>query len=161
MTRPRLMLLAGAAVLLALLAAVLLRPHPVRQVIVTPAPIARPAPAPSLAPSPAPAPGTAPAAGPAAADCTEPTNPPPMPDGATASRADMHAAHQTIQAFVQRLEDYQTCRNNQVDHAAPMVTEALRDHWIDQGNNAVDQANALAHAFSVQIEAFKAHHPGQ
>jgi hypothetical protein len=107
---------------------------------------------------PAPIPAAAP---PAPADCAAPGMPPPPPDGDTASAAEMKAAHDRIQSFVLALEAYQACRNNQIDHAGPSVTEAQKQTWLDDGNNAVDEANALASAFSAQLKLFKAKNPGQ
>ncbi len=79
-----------------------------------------------------------------------------MPDGHTADVGTMQQGHDNIQAFVLQLEAYQACRNNQIDHAAVTVPVAQKQTWLDQGNDAVDQANALAQAFAAQLRVFKA-----
>ena len=120
-------------------------PAPIPPAVTTPAPVAPPAPVAAVAPP---------------ADCQLP-GPAPVPaDGASASEDEMMLSHDAIQNFVQQLEDYQTCRNNQADHAAPGVSQQQKDTWINQGNSAVDQATALASAFSVQLKIFKARTPG-
>jgi hypothetical protein len=93
------------------------------------------------------------------ADCLLPGPPPAEPTGAVATKDDMALSRTVIQAFVQQLEAYQACRNNQADHAAPGVTQAQKDKWIEQGNDAVDEANALASAFSAQLQIYKTRHP--
>jgi len=123
-----------------------------------------PAPKPAVvqAPAPVPAPAAVPAAPVPAApapqasvDCLLPGPPPAEPDGSTADASEMHDAHERIQAFVLSLENYQACRNAQIDHAAPTVSAQQKQTWVDQGNSAVDEANALAAAFSRQMQFFK------
>jgi hypothetical protein len=120
-------------------------------------PAAPPAPAVETAPAaPAPAPpDAAQATATPPANCLLPGPPPIAPNGSTATAADMKLGHDVMQAFVNQLEAYQACRNNQADHT-PGITEAQKDALITQGNNAVDEANALAAAFSAQLKAFKA-----
>jgi hypothetical protein len=95
------------------------------------------------------------------ADCLLPGPPPVPPDGHTATEAEMKLGQVVIQNFVNQLEAYQSCRNNQADHAAPTVSAQQRSTWIDQGNSAVDEANDIAGAFSMQLKIFKARHPKQ
>jgi hypothetical protein len=120
----------------------------------------------SVNPTPAPAPASitpaAPApAAPAKSDCLLPGPPPVPPDGATATAADMALGHATIQNFVNELESYQACRNYQLDHADASVSEKQKDTWLEQGNAAVDQANAIADAFAAQLKIFKARPPAK
>jgi hypothetical protein len=117
-----------------------------------------PAPTPSAMKRAAPARLPAPAAS-AKPDCLLPGPPPVPPDGATATAADMALGHDTIQSFVNELENYQTCRNNQLDHADARVSEQQKQTWLDQGNAAVDEANAIANAFAAQLKIFKARPP--
>jgi hypothetical protein len=109
--------------------------------------------------------GTAPAeaasAPPAPADCLLPGPPPVAPDGQSASGDDMKLGHDVMQAFVVQLEAYQACRNSQIDHAAATVTPAQRAQWLEQGNDAIDEANALAATFSRQLQIFKAKNGGE
>jgi hypothetical protein len=95
------------------------------------------------------------------ADCLLPGPPPVAPNGATASQADMKLGHDVMQAFVLQLEAYQACRNAQADHAAAGVSQAQKDGWVEQGNQAVDEANALAASFGAQLKLFKARGPGK
>jgi hypothetical protein len=95
------------------------------------------------------------------ADCRLPGPPPVAPDGATASIADMKLGQTAIQNFVLQLEAYQACRDSQADHAAPGTAQAQKDDWIKQGDDAVDEAHALADAFSAQLKIFKARGGGQ
>jgi hypothetical protein len=118
-----------------------------------------------VAPTPTPVAAQAPvAAKPAIAqiptDCLFPGPNPVPPYGATASEADMALGHTVIQGYVLQLEAYQACRNSMVDHAGPDVSLQQKQTWANQGNTAVDEANALANAFAAQIKAYKAAHPG-
>jgi hypothetical protein len=98
-----------------------------------------------------PPPATAPA------DCLLPGPPPVAPDGLTATQADMLLGHNVIQAFVKQLEAYQACRNAQIDHTNASAQQ--KQQWLDEGNAAVDEANALAQAFAVQLKLYKARAP--
>ena len=95
------------------------------------------------------------------ADCLLPGPPPVAPNGAVASEADMKLGHDVMQNFVLELEAYQACRDAQADHAAPGVGQSQKDAWIAQGDEAIDQANALAASFGAQLKLFKARHPGK
>jgi len=129
---------------------------------------ASPAPVPALqralpptapaAPSVAPKPALPPAAAAVSTDCLLPGPPPVPPDGSTATDADMKLGHDSIQTFVVELEAYQACRNAMADHAPPGTTDAQKQALIEQGNAAVDEAHALADAFSAQLKLFHAHH---
>jgi hypothetical protein len=120
-------------------------------------PASLPPPIPQAMKQAAPAPVPAPAQ--PKSDCLLPGPPPVPPDGNTASAADMALGHATIQTFVNELENYQACRNYQLDHAAPTITDAQKQTWLDEGNAAVDQANAIAGAFAAQLKIFKARTP--
>ena len=84
----------------------------------TPVPAAPPSPAATKQVAPAPVPAPAPPK----SDCLLPGPPPVPPDGRTATAADMALGHATIQNFVNELENYQACRNYQLDHAPPVTT---------------------------------------
>jgi hypothetical protein len=92
----------------------------------------------------------------APAECMLPGPPPVPPDGATATDADMKLGHDAIQHFVVQLEAFQACRNAQIDHAPAGTTDARKQIWLQEGNAAVDDAHALADAFSAQLKIFKA-----
>jgi Tfp pilus assembly major pilin PilA len=92
--------------------------------------------------------------------CAAPSGMPPRaPDGTTATEAQMHAAHEAIQAYVDQLETYQACRNHEADAAGNTVPEAQKQAWIEMGNGAVDEANLLAAAFAAQTAAYRTAHP--
>jgi hypothetical protein len=114
---------------------------------------------PTPRPAPPPAAATSVPATPTSTDCFLPGPAPVPPDGRTATTAEMQLGHDVIQRFVEQLEHYQACLNNKIDHAAPGVTQQQKDTWIHQGNAAVDDANALAQAYSAQIRIFKARKP--
>lgn len=118
----------------------------------------KPQPAPVTASTQAPTPAAAPAAQPTA-DCLAPHPLPPVPDGATAGLVEMKMAHDLIQNFVLKLEAYQACRDNMADHAPPGVSTQQKQTWVAQGDSAIDAANALAAAFSVQLKIFQARNP--
>ena len=112
---------------------------------------------PDTPPPPPPPPPPVPKAPPAM--CLMPGPAPAVPDGATASTADMQLGHDAIQHFVHELEAYQACRDAQADNAPPGTTEQQKHALIDQGDAAIDQANALAAAFSAQLKVFNARDP--
>jgi hypothetical protein len=91
----------------------------------------------------------------APADCLLPGPPPVPPNGYTATEADMKLSHDSIQGFVQQLEAYQACRDSQADHAPADTPKDLKQSWIEQGDEAVDEAHALADAYSAQAKIFK------
>ena len=144
----------GAAVILVVVAAVAyleLRPTPA--VVLTPPPAAQ-APAPAALPPPPPQAAIQPPA-----DCLLPGPPPVAPDGGKASADDMKLGHDVIQSFVVQLEGYQACRENKIATAGATVTDQQKQTWREQGNAAVDEAQALAAAFATQLKIYHAKHP--
>ncbi len=116
-------------------------------------------PAPALAPPPvppAPVPATPPASSPAVApaECLLPGPPPALPDGYTATEADMKLSHDSIQKFVLQLEGFQACRDAQADHAPAGTPQEKKTALIKEGDDAVDEAHALANAFAAQLQIF-------
>lgn len=92
----------------------------------------------------------------APSDCLMPGPAPVVPDGAAVDQAEMKAAHDRIQGFVKQLEAFQACRIAQANKSGPSITAQQKKTWLDEGDSAVDQANALARAFSAQILRYKA-----
>jgi hypothetical protein len=117
-------------------------------------------PSPPAKPATAAAPIAKQAPEPPPASCLLPGPPPVPPNGQTATAADMKLGHDAIQGFVDELEAYQSCRNAQIDRAAPSVSDAQKEQWLEQGNAAIDEANDLKDAFGRQLQAFKARNPG-
>ncbi len=92
--------------------------------------------------------------------CVAPdTAPPQTPNGATATDAQMKAAHDALQAYVDKLEALQACLNHAAQTSGSDVPPQLRDTWINRGNGAIDEANLLAEAFANAKDAFDAAHP--
>jgi len=105
---------------------------------------------------PAPAPPAAVVAIPPPADCLLPGPPPVTPHGETATAEEMKQGRDNLQAFVLQLEAYQACRNAQIDHAAPSVAPRQKAEWLQQGNDAIDEANAIKEGFRAQRDIFNA-----
>ena len=97
----------------------------------------------------------------AAAECLMPQPAPTIPDGNTASEADLRAAHDAVQGFVNKLQEYQVCLENEVKTAPPDTRPELKIAWRTQGNAAIDQAHDLADDYAQQLKVFKASHPAK
>jgi hypothetical protein len=97
----------------------------------------------------------------ARAECLMPQPAPTIPDGKVATDADMHAGHDTLQAFVNKLQDYQVCLEKQIKAASPDTRDALKMAWRAQGNAAIDEASALAADYAQQLQLFKSLHPAK
>jgi hypothetical protein len=69
----------------------------------------------------------------------------------------MKLGHDAIQHFVLQLEAFQACRNAMIDHAPAGTTAERKQIWVQEGNAAVDEAHALADAFSEQLKIFHKH----
>jgi len=147
----------GGAVILVVLAAaayIELRPAPVRVAPPAAAPVAPAAPAPAIQPAAPPQAAIQPPA-----DCLLPGPPPVSPDGGKATAADMKLGHDVIQSFVMQLESYQSCRERQIAAAGSGTTDQQKQTWRDQGNAAVDEAQALAASFAAQLKIYHTKHP--
>jgi hypothetical protein len=125
------------------------------------APAAPAAPTPTSLPG---APGRAAAA--AIEDCNAP-NPPSIPDGLKASRAEMVAAHTTFQNYDAATKTYTVCVDAVVDKVTRQFPQAGADELqtvkvlgLGAHNQVIDQEQALADQFNAQVKAFKAKHPG-
>lgn len=95
----------------------------------------------------------------AAADCAVPTSVPAVPNGATATGEEMIAAHNELQSYVSKLEDYQACIEQKISDAPIVVQQDVKDAWRQSANNAVDAAHILAGSYSTQLKIFKLHNP--
>jgi hypothetical protein len=101
---------------------------------------------------------SAPAA-PVAADCLRPGPVPVLPRGASATAEDMKTQHDALQGFVVGLEAYQTCLEQKIANAPPDTDAAQKEFWRQKGNDAIDEAHALAAAFAEQLQIYKARQP--
>ena len=100
----------------------------------------------------------------AAADCTYPTKPDHVPDGATATRDEMIAASKQVRQFDADVRAYQQCladeKNAQLQalgaDAGKEAIQRINDIEIQKSNNAAGESQALADAFNAQLRVFKA-----
>jgi len=96
--------------------------------------------------------------------CGAPTAPVKVPDGKSATREQMVAAHETVQAFDEATNIYTRC----LDTTAYQTTvqfksvakdadaEALSALQVRLHNEAIDRDQELANRFNVQLRIFKA-----
>ena len=90
-------------------------------------------------------------AGSAGADCKLPPKAPQMPQGATASDDEMKEGHSALQKYVNDLEVYQTCVDNQIKNAPPDTKPEVKQFYCS-GKEAYFYAPAERQAtrFSVK-----------
>lgn len=100
-------------------------------------------------------------------DCNIP-NPPTVPNARTATRTEMIAAHAAFQAYDAATNAYTSCVDAATDKVLkqfPQASEAdvqtVKVLGIGAHNTVIDQEQALADQFNVQVKAFRAKHPGQ
>ena len=100
-------------------------------------------------------------------DCNAP-NPPTVPDAHKATRAEMIAATAAFHAYdVPPPTPTRTCVDAATDKILkqfPQASEAdvqtVKVLGIGAHNTVIDQEQALADQFNVQVKAFRAKHPG-
>jgi hypothetical protein len=98
--------------------------------------------------------------------CTS-VDPPPTPDGASASREQMGAASRAFKAYDAAATAYAQCVDSAVERIAGefagRVSEAdlqvLRNFGARAHNVAIDQDQAAADQFNTQVRAYNAKHP--
>ena len=95
-------------------------------------------------------------AAPAMAECSKPGVAPVMPQGATATKDEMLAGKAALQKYVNDLQGFQDCIEQQIKSAPKETKSNVLQGWRDQGNAAIDEANAQSAVFSAQLKAFKA-----
>lgn len=98
---------------------------------------------------------------PARADCVMPGPAPVTPRGAVATLAEMKQAHDALQAFVNALEAFQTCVEDEYKSAPPDTKPEDKRAWRAQGNAAIDLANYLKALYEEQVQIYKAHQAQQ
>jgi hypothetical protein len=92
---------------------------------------------------------------------------PSVPDGSTASHAQMIAARTAFQSYDAATNAYTKCVDSAVDRlkselrgkASPAELQRLQNFGTSAHNTAVDQDQAVADKFNGQIRIFKARHP--
>jgi len=96
--------------------------------------------------------------------CGAPTAPVKVPDGKSATREQMVAAHETVQAFDEATNIYTRCLDTTAYQttvqfksvAKDSDTEALNTLQVRLHNEAIDRDQELANRFNVQLRIFKA-----
>ena len=98
--------------------------------------------------------------GAACAECLMPDSPPAVPDGSNATDAEMRAGREALQAFVNKLQSYQSCLEAELKAAPADTLPQLKIAWRAAGNAAIDQAQQLAQDYDRELKLFKSLHPG-
>lgn len=95
--------------------------------------------------------------GPAArAECPKIPKMPQMPQGASASDDEMKEGRVKLQKYVDLLQTFQKCMEDQVKNASPDTKPELKQQWQAEADLAVDDAHEIADIYSIQLRAFKA-----
>ena len=98
------------------------------------------------------------------ADCTYPQAPSQLPDGSTATLAEMLAAQKVVQSYNEEMTAYLSCikleRDSRVAQAGDKLTKQQKQEMeaieIQKNNAAVDQLHSVADRFNAQVKIFKA-----
>ena len=98
------------------------------------------------------------------ADCSYPPAPTQIPDGNTATLAQMLAAQKVVAAYNEQMNAYLSCiqleRDSRVAQAGAQLTKQQKQELeaieIQKHNAAVDQLQAVANRFNAQVKVFKA-----
>jgi hypothetical protein len=93
-----------------------------------------------------------------AATCAEPALAPSIPDGTTATAAQMKTARGNVQAYINVLQNYQDCLESQIKMEPKLE---LQQKLRDRGDLAIDQANSLKAQYEEQKRAFDARQPAK
>jgi len=92
---------------------------------------------------------------------------PALPDAATATGAQMAAAHQAFEAYDAATNGYVKCVDAAIDRVAAQHAGSASQDDLDRlkvfggtaHNTAIDEEQAVANQFNTQIRAYKARHP--
>jgi opacity protein-like surface antigen len=98
------------------------------------------------------------------ADCTYPQAPSHLPDGNTATLAEMLAAEKVVQSYNEQMTAYLSCikleRDSRVAQGGDKLTKQQKQELeaieIQKNNAAVDQLHSVADQFNAQVKIFKA-----
>jgi len=98
------------------------------------------------------------------ADCSYPQAPTQLPDGSTATLAQMIAGEKAVQGYNEQMNAYLSClkleRANWIARAGSKLTKQEKQEFeaieIQKHNAAVDQLHAVADKFNAQVRVFKA-----
>ena len=97
------------------------------------------------------------------ADCSYPPAPTQIPDGNTATLAQMLAAQKVVAAYNEQMNAYLSCiqleRDSRVAQAGAQLTKQQKQELeaieIQKHNAAVDQLHSVADRFNAQVRVFK------
>ncbi|MEE4660776.1 MAG: hypothetical protein V2J89_09920 [Halieaceae bacterium] len=89
------------------------------------------------------------------ANCDVPESP-VLPDGTTASLAEMVEGQQAVKAYMEAAEAYLACLVAEETAAGQEESDALRSARNDAHNGAVETMERLADAFNAEVRAYKA-----
>jgi hypothetical protein len=101
-------------------------------------------------------------AAPVHAACTYPTAPDKLPDGSTATMAEMVAAQKAVKQFDEQINAYTACIKLEEDaqlkgdKLTADQKKAIEAQQAQKNNAAVDADQAIADRFNEQIRIFKA-----
>jgi hypothetical protein len=98
------------------------------------------------------------------ADCTYPTAPAKIPDGASATLEEMLAGQKAIKEYQQSMDDYVSCIDKDLedklakggDQLKPQQKDDMRKVETQKHNAAIDQEQSIADRFNEQVKVFKA-----
>jgi hypothetical protein len=93
-------------------------------------------------------------AGPAAAECTYPPEV-TIPDGGSATEADMKAANAAVKDYMAAVEAYLACLDEEEKALGDSVTAEQKSVHTARHNAAVDALNAVAARYNEQVQLFK------
>jgi hypothetical protein len=90
------------------------------------------------------------------AKCAALPRAPAMPQGATATDEDMKHGREALQTFVNALQEYQKCMEQQIKDAPADTKLEVKQQWQANADAAIDAAHEIADVYSIQLRAFKA-----
>jgi uncharacterized protein YdaT len=101
-------------------------------------------------------------AGPAFADCSVPDNNVQIPDGSTATKAEMIAAQKAVQAYDGAVKTYTDClqQEQQQKIEAGGDKAKLQKQYAELNNVQVEKVQQLADKFNTELKAYKAKNTG-
>jgi hypothetical protein len=93
----------------------------------------------------------------AAAECSYPQGAmPTVPDGRTATAAQLSAAFTAVQSYVNLLQSFQDCVEARIKLAPAGSKAEDLQKLREQGDDAIERAETLKNEYGAQVAAFKA-----
>ena len=92
----------------------------------------------------------------AVAECTSPTAPASLPDGATANLETMLEGQKAVKAFDAATNAYLDCLTSEGEAAAETETPEQQLERVELHNAAVEKMEAVAAQFNEEIREYKA-----